>query len=76
MKIDVSIALELFYVMQEFFNRSDPESRRQENWWKKTDPFWSTAAVKDKKVSFFNWHDCQVELTVALLLKFSLTLPR
>jgi len=45
---------------KEFFNRSDPESRRQENWWKKTDPFWSTAAVKDKKVSFFNWHDCQV----------------
>merc|ERR1719322_1841605 len=29
---------------KEFFNRSDPESRRQEDWWSDTNPFWSTAS--------------------------------
>jgi len=45
---------------KEFFNRSDSESRRQEDWWKNTKPFWSTAAMHGKDVSFFNWHDCQL----------------
>lgn len=45
---------------KEFFNRSDPESRRQEDWWSDTNPFWSTASKHGKKVSLFNWHDCQL----------------
>jgi len=45
---------------KDFFNRSNPESRRQEGWWKQTNPFWSIAAKHGKNVSFFNWLDCQL----------------
>jgi len=43
-----------------YFNRSDEISRRQADWWRSTEPFWSTAATHSKKVAFFNWHDCQL----------------
>jgi len=43
-----------------YFNRSDVESRRQLDWWKWADPFWSTAGKHGRKVAFFNWHDCQL----------------
>jgi len=45
---------------KDFFNRSDPESRRREGWWSQTDPFWSIAAKHGKNVAFFNWLDCQL----------------
>lgn len=36
---------------REFFNRSDVDSTRNGEWWRKVRPFWSTAAQYGRKVS-------------------------